>query len=144
LLRPRFKRVLVLGLGGGGVPAFFQTRKEFTDIEVVAVDISAAVARAATACFDLEASSNINVKVDDAEAYLRREVRGDNERGMGGRHREGERDVHTEETTVVHVCCVCVCVCVCAGTPCLIIAESSPPPPLPLPPSFSLQTVTGT
>ena len=90
LLRPRFKRVLVLGLGGGGVPAFFQTRKEFTDIEVVAVDISAAVARAATACFDLEASSNINVKVDDAEAYLRREVRGDNERGMGGRHREGE------------------------------------------------------
>ena len=92
LLRPRFKRVLVLGLGGGGVPAFFQTRKEFADIEVVAVDISAAVARAATACFDLEASANINVKVDDAEAYLRREVRGKTKSGVWENDIERERE----------------------------------------------------
>ena len=74
------------------MPAFFQTRKEFADIEVVAVDISAAVARAATACFDLEASANINVKVDDAEAYLRREVRGKPKSGGWENDIERERE----------------------------------------------------
>jgi len=63
-----FQNVVVLGLGGGSLPAFLNA--SFPSMNIDAVELSQDVIDAAEACFDLQPSDSLKVFCKDALNYL--------------------------------------------------------------------------
>lgn len=70
LLNPEPKSILVIGLGGGSIPATF--RELFPESWIDAVEIDEAVVRVAKKYFGFSESENLKVTVSDARVFVRR------------------------------------------------------------------------
>lgn len=63
-------RILIIGLGGGTLPAVYSSL--FPQAEIIISEIDEAVLRVAENFFDFEQSANIKVDIGDARVYIKR------------------------------------------------------------------------
>tara|TARA_R110000824_G_scaffold336_3_gene1864 strand:+ start:18453 stop:19298 length:846 start_codon:yes stop_codon:yes gene_type:complete len=70
LVQDNPERILIIGLGGGTLPAVYSTL--FPQAEIIISEIDEAVLRVAENFFDFEQSASIKVDVGDARVYVKR------------------------------------------------------------------------
>ncbi len=70
LLQPNPQRILVVGLGGGSLPATFASL--FPQAKIDVVEIDSAVIKVAHQYFDFNATDNTQVHVNDARVFIKR------------------------------------------------------------------------
>ncbi len=69
LVKPRPERILVVGLGGGSIPAAFDTL--FPEAQIDVVEIDPAVVDVAGRFFGFEAGGNVDITVKDARVFVK-------------------------------------------------------------------------
>lgn len=70
LVQDNPERILIIGLGGGTLPAVYSTL--FPDAEIIISEIDEAVLRVAEEFFDFVETDRINVDIGDARVYIKR------------------------------------------------------------------------